>query len=202
MRYSAPVTRRSKASTVLAIGLLLAGCSGGTTPPDASSPRGKSRSGGTTTEARQSTARVEKAPADAARPSPEAQGPTVVLHAIEGEVVVRVEVVKKREERSRGLMFRQHMAEDAGMLFLFRESEHQAFWMRNTYIPLDMLFIGTDYRVVGVVENATPRTDGTREVDGDSKYVLEVNAGFARRHGIGPGTLADFRGVDESGADP
>jgi uncharacterized membrane protein (UPF0127 family) len=126
----------------------------------------------------------------------------VILRGAEGEVEVRVEVVKKRQERSRGLMFREHLDEDAGMIFLFREPEHQTFWMRNTLIPLDMIFIGSDKRVVGVYENAAPRTDRTRAVDGDSQYVLEVNAGFSRRWGIGPGSRVQFVGIDETGVDP
>jgi len=126
----------------------------------------------------------------------------VVLRGAEGEVEVRVEVVKKRADRSRGLMFREHLDDDAGMIFLFREPEHQTFWMRNTLIPLDMIFIGADRRVVGVAENAQPRTDRTRAVDGDSQYVLEVNAGFARRWGIGPGSRVEFQGIDETGVDP
>lgn len=126
----------------------------------------------------------------------------VVLHGAEGEVTVRVEVVKKREDRSRGLMYRQHLDDDAGMIFLFREPEHQTFWMHNTFIPLDMVFIGSDHRVVGVSENAQPRTDRTRSVPGDSQYVLEVNAGFARRWGIGPGSRVEFVDIDETGVDP
>lgn len=132
---------------------------------------------------------------------PELDG-RVVLHGAEGEVSVRVEVVKKRADRSRGLMFREHLDEDAGMIFLFREPEHQTFWMHNTLIPLDMIFIGSDRRVVGVAENAQPRTDRTRAVDGDSQYVLEVNAGFARRWGIGPGARVEFQEIDETGVDP
>jgi len=73
--------------------------------------------------------------------------------------------------------------------------------MHNTYIPLDMIFIGTDRRIVGVVENATPQTDDPREVEGESQYVLEVNAGFARRHSLGPGTLVRFVDVPD-GASP
>ncbi len=126
----------------------------------------------------------------------------VLLRGADGEVEVRVEVVKKRADRSRGLMFREHLDDDAGMLFLFREPEHQTFWMRNTLIPLEMIFIGADRRVVGVSENAQPRTDRSRAVDGDSQYVLEVNAGFARRWGIGPGSRVEFQGIDETGVDP
>lgn len=115
-------------------------------------------------------------------------------------VTVHVEVAADDETRQRGLMFRRHMADDAGMIFLFDEPEHQSFWMHNTYLPLDMIFIREDMSVLGVVENATPQTDDAREVPGESKYVLEVNAGFARRHGIGPGTQVRFDNVANHGA--
>lgn len=103
--------------------------------------------------------------------------------------------------RQRGLMFRRQMDADAGMLFLFDEPEHLAFWMHNTYLPLDMVFITSGMRVLGVVENAEPRTDDPREVEGDSQYVLEFHAGTARRHGIGPGVRVRFVGVPQ-GAEP
>lgn len=126
------------------------------------------------------------------QPEP-AQGPAVVLHP-EGHppVRVRVEVARTPRVRERGLMFRREMADDAGMIFVFPVSEHQAFWMHNTYIPLDMMFIRSDRTVLGIVENATPETDTVREVPGDSQYVLEVVGGFSRRHHITAGTRVEF----------
>lgn len=133
--------------------------------------------------------------------APNAESPMVVLEPPGREPVrVRVEIAATDPVRQRGLMFRRHLDEDAGMLFLFEQEEHLSFWMENTYIPLDMIFIGADKRVVGVVENAEPLTRTSREVPGESQYVLEVNAGFARRNGLGPGTLARFLGVDAEGA--
>jgi uncharacterized membrane protein (UPF0127 family) len=81
------------------------------------------------------------------------------------------------------------------MLFVFDRMEHQSFWMKNTFISLDIIFIDETMRVVGVVEDATPLTEDAREVEGDSRYVLEVSAGFARRHAIGPGTVVTFENV-------
>jgi uncharacterized membrane protein (UPF0127 family) len=107
-------------------------------------------------------------------------------------VRVRIEVVQSAEDRQRGLMYRKHLDPDAGMLFLFEQPQQLTFWMHNTLIPLDMLFITTDWKVLGIVENATPLTDSARSVPGLSQYVLEVNAGFARRHGLGPGTSVDY----------
>ena len=123
--------------------------------------------------------------------------PMVVLRP-EGrpEVRVRVELARTGEERARGLMFREHLDADAGMLFLFEGEEIQRFWMRNTLIPLDMIFISADHRVVGIVENAEPQTDTARQVDQPSQFVLEVNGGFAATHGITAGTAVEFHNIE------
>lgn len=110
-------------------------------------------------------------------------------------VPVRVEVAITSAQTQRGLMFRRQMDADAGMLFLFAQQRQMTFWMRNTYLPLDMIFITSDHRVLGVVENATPETDSPREVEGESQFVLEVNAGFAREHDITAGTAVRFENV-------
>jgi len=135
-------------------------------------------------------------------PTPASTGARVVLEPPGHDpVTVRVEVANTDPLRMRGLMYRETLAEDAGMIFLFDDTEHLTFWMRNTLVPLDMVFITADKRVLGVVENATPQTDDPREVPGDSRYVLEVNAGFARRTGVTAGTLVRFVDIPE-GAEP
>ncbi len=119
--------------------------------------------------------------------------PEVVLSPAGQEPThVRVEVVSRDADRERGLMFRKQLDQDAGMLFLFERPQQLTFWMHNTYLPLDMIFITSDMSVLGVVENATPETDAPRRVTGDSQYVLEVNAGFCRRHGIEQGARVSF----------
>lgn len=123
------------------------------------------------------------------------QAQVLLLPAGRDPVSVRVEVARTAQEVSQGLMYRLHLADDAGMLFLFDRPQQLTFWMRNTFIPLDMIFIEPSMTVLGVVENAEPRTDTRRMVPGSSQYVLEVNAGFARRHGIAAGTQVRFEGV-------
>lgn len=119
--------------------------------------------------------------------------PRVVLSSPGQEPVsVTVEVVETDTARQRGLMYRKHLAPDAGMLFIFDREEPHSFWMHNTLIPLDMLFIKSDWTVLGIVENATPLTDTLRNVPGASQYVLEVNAGFSRRHGLQAGTTVRY----------
>jgi uncharacterized protein len=128
-----------------------------------------------------------------APPPPAASQHMIVLEPMGAEPVrVRVEVVQTPQERQRGLMFRKQLDPDAGMLFVFERPQHNVFWMHNTFLPLDMIFITRDMRVLGVVENATPQTDSPREVPGESLYVLEVNAGYSRQHGITQGTKVQW----------
>ena len=132
---------------------------------------------------------AQAAPPQAVRAAPVPEQPVVVLEPLGGAAVhVKVELAQTPEQRQRGLMFRKHLAPDAGMLFIFERPQHNVFWMHNTYLPLDMIFITADWDVLGVVENATPQTDAPREVPGISAYVLEVNAGFSRQNGIVAGT--------------
>jgi len=129
--------------------------------------------------------------------------PTVALqeaHVIfqppgQAPLSVRVEVAKTVEERNRGLMFRRFLAPNDGMIFIYDKPEKLVFWMRNTLIPLDMIFVGEDLRVTGVVENTQPLTDTPRAVDKASQFCVEVNAGFAARHGIGPQTQVKFENI-------
>jgi uncharacterized membrane protein (UPF0127 family) len=111
----------------------------------------------------------------------------------QSSVTVQVEVAERPEDRQRGLMFRKHLDADVGMLFIFDQSQQLTFWMHNTLVPLDMVFITADWSVLGVVENATPLTDSARQVAGQSQYVVEVNAGFARSHGLAAGTHVRYQ---------
>lgn len=110
-------------------------------------------------------------------------------------VTVRAEIARTRAETRRGLMFRRRMDADAGMLFLFDRPRRMSFWMRNTLISLDMIFITGEQRVLGVVDHAMPGSEEPHEVEGFSQFVLEVNAGFARANGIVPGTVVRFEDV-------
>jgi uncharacterized membrane protein (UPF0127 family) len=105
-------------------------------------------------------------------------------------VEVEAEVVRAPRDTERGLMYRTSMDEDRGMLFDLGEREDHKFWMHNTCIPLDMLFVDFDGLIVGIVENAPTLNEGTRSVGCASRFVLEVNAGWARRHGVRAGGFA------------
>jgi YVTN family beta-propeller protein len=100
---------------------------------------------------------------------------------------VFVEVPDELDEHIRGLMFRQHLPWNAGMLFAFYEEEHIAFWMKNTLIPLDMIFIDSSSEIVDIIENVPPcEQDDCPGYPSQepAQYVLEVNAGFVQENGV------------------
>jgi uncharacterized membrane protein (UPF0127 family) len=107
-------------------------------------------------------------------------------------VTLSVQVAATEAQRQKGLMFREQMPANEGMIFIFEAERHNSFWMHNTLIPLDLFFIKSDFTVLGVVENAEPLTDDPRGVPGLSQYVLETNAGFAREHGLGAGAKVRY----------
>lgn len=174
-----------------ALALGIAACSGGE-PSRASSPEPRAPRVTSSSASGERGARRER------REDPPAARPRVVLEPPgSSPVTVEVEVARTPAQTQRGLMFRRELAADRGMLFLFARERQQSFWMRNTFIPLDMIFITSEMRVLGVVENAEPETEDPREVPGLSQFVLEVNAGFARANGIGPGTAVRFEDVGD-----
>jgi uncharacterized membrane protein (UPF0127 family) len=123
-----------------------------------------------------------------------ARGPCVTIVAPDGttRATVSIEVANTVEQRERGLMFRNHLDDNAGMIFVFPDSAPRDFWMHNTEIPLDMIFADPSFRVTGIVANAAPETDTLRAVQGASQYVLEVNGGFCTKNGIKPGDHFNF----------
>ncbi|HEY7376781.1 MAG TPA: DUF192 domain-containing protein, partial [Polyangia bacterium] len=106
-------------------------------------------------------------------------GATVTVDTGARKVPFKVELAITSAEHERGLMFREQMAPDAGMLFISDSPRRQVFWMKNTLIPLDMIFIGADWRIAGIVENAEPKTLTSREVPAPSQYVLEIGGGLS-----------------------
>lgn len=98
-----------------------------------------------------------------------------------------VELANDDATRERGLMYRTHMPDDQGMLFSWNKQEVRTFWMRNTCIPLDMLFIAQDGTIAGVLEQVPTLNDDSRTVPCPVSHVLELNAGYARSHSIKAG---------------
>ena len=138
--------------------------------------------------------REDAIPTAQSKPEPTAM-PKVHLSTPNGEIAVNVEVVKTPAKIERGLMYREHLPPDDGMLFLMGYENDHTFYMRNTLIPLDMLFITKDMTVAGIVERAEPRTETLRRVGARSLYVLEVNGGWAKAHQVTAGAKVRFDGV-------
>ena len=105
----------------------------------------------------------------------------------EGPHRFSVEVMRSPEELSRGLMFRRYMPDDRGMLFDFKIEQPVQFWMKNTYLPLDMIFISKAGRIVSIAENTEPLSEKLVPSGGPVVAVLEVNAGTAARIHAKPG---------------
>lgn len=131
----------------------------------------------------------------AATPPASETDASVVFRGSDGDVVVSVEIADTDKERAHGLMNRSELAPDHGMIFIFPNERVQTFWMKNTLIPLDMVFVDRDRRIVGIVESAEPETLTERSVGVPSTYVIEVNGGFMREHGIPTGSVVRFNHV-------
>jgi uncharacterized membrane protein (UPF0127 family) len=112
---------------------------------------------------------------------------------------VTVEVADTPAKRSQGLMYRNDLRENQGMLFLFPSASNQTFWMKDTPLSLDLVFIGSDLRIVGIIERATPFSTDSLSVSAPSQFVLEVRGGFSQRHGITPGDVVRFEEISLQG---
>jgi uncharacterized membrane protein (UPF0127 family) len=117
---------------------------------------------------------------------------TAALQKIEiasknGTHAFQVEVVSNDADRARGLMFRKELPEGTGMLFDFEREQELGFWMKNTYIPLDMIFIRADGTIRRIAANTEPLSERLVPSGGPARYVLEVIGGAARKLGIEPG---------------
>ena len=118
---------------------------------------------------------------------------TLLLDRDDGTTLTyRVELATTPQQHAYGLMHRPRLAPDAGMLFVFRGMAVRQFWMKNTLIPLDMLFFDDEGRLVSSVEEAAPGTLVSRRSAGPAKYVLELNGGSMYADGIGPGARLRF----------
>jgi uncharacterized membrane protein (UPF0127 family) len=104
----------------------------------------------------------------------------------------RVEVARSEEEQARGLMFRTELGPDEGMIFHREPADVASFWMKNTPLPLDIIFIGTDRRILNIAANTTPSSLTPVSAEGLTGAVLELRGGRAAQLGIGPGAKVDW----------
>lgn len=116
--------------------------------------------------------------------------PTVDVR-IKGETV-KAEVAQSMIETQRGLMWRQELGTDQGMLFVFDADEPRSFWMKNTLIPLDIAFINKDKTILNIHQMAPNNSSRHYRSAGPARYALEVNQGWFKEHGIGAGDVVEF----------
>lgn len=126
-----------------------------------------------------------------AQPQPTLPQSDLMIQTAQGPRKFRVELAANDEQRGRGMMFRTQMAPDAGMLFDFKSEQRVSFWMRNTLIPLDMLFIRGDGVIHHIHQRAIPRDETGIDSGGAVQAVLELNGGTAARLGIKVGDRVD-----------
>jgi uncharacterized membrane protein (UPF0127 family) len=125
-------------------------------------------------------------------PGPETPTPgnTVVFQTASGNVEVFVEIADSPEKMREGLMFRESLPEDSGMLFIFEGEAIRSFWMKNTLLPLDMIFINSELEIVHIEKDVQPcESDPCRTYSSQlpAEYVIEVNAGFSQRKDLNAG---------------
>ena len=126
--------------------------------------------------------------------------PRVILSTKSGkEHAFRVEIADTPAKRELGLQYRRELGDDRGMLFLFPAESAQTFWMKNTPISLDIIFIGGDRKIVGIVERAVPYSTATLSVGAPSRFVLEIRGGLASAKGIQAGDSVRFEGISVDG---
>ncbi len=121
------------------------------------------------------------------------KGSTEAALALPDGFKVKVELALTSEAQEKGLMFRKELAGDRGMLFIFNDDGEKKFWMKNTFVELDIVFLDKDLKTVKVFHRVTPSTPGEDDsevatVGATATHVLELAGGTARKHGIKPGT--------------
>ena len=122
------------------------------------------------------------------------EGTLSLISGETGEVIKQIDIEKaeNNQERTIGMMFRRSMPDSQGMLFLFEQSKPQSFWMKNTLIPLDIIFIDENKKITTIHPNATPQSETSLPSNGNAQYVLEVRGGFCQDYGVQIGDLIDW----------
>ena len=115
----------------------------------------------------------------------------VTVYGDWGQARFQVDVADDPAERSKGLMFVEQMGTLEGMLFVYERPQRATFWMRNTLIPLDMIFVAPDGEVLNIHENAIPQDETTIDGGEGVQYVLEINGGLSSRLGISVGDVLE-----------
>ena len=127
-------------------------------------------------------------------PSFNKEGELIFISKTESDTlaVIDIEIANDEHKTAQGLMYRSSMPHNAGMLFLMPSEEIQGFWMRNTYIALDMIFVNSKMEIVTIHANTTPMNENSYISTAPALYVVEVNAGYCNKNNIKEGDKIDF----------
>ncbi|HSU38382.1 MAG TPA: DUF192 domain-containing protein [Polyangiaceae bacterium] len=125
--------------------------------------------------------------------TPELRHGKIKVPEAKGSPAIDVEIADTPASEQRGLMYRTKLGAERGMIFVWPKESIRTFWMHNTCLPLDMLFVAKDGTVVGILEQVPTLNDRPRQVRCPAAYVLEVNAGWSRRHGVKPGMKLELK---------
>lgn len=131
-------------------------------------------------------------PAAASAPVFVKEGEVSILRKGEPYQKIDVEIAENEAERNKGLMFRPYLPDSVGMLFIFEQPDTHSFWMKNTSIPLDIIYVGPDKKIVSIAENTRPYSEASIPPKGIVQYVVEVNAGFTKNNNIQSGDAISF----------
>ena len=111
-------------------------------------------------------------------------------------ISIDIEIADNNATRAQGLMNRRSMQPTQGMLFIFPREKEQSFWMKNTYISLDILYVDENYNIVKIYRRTTPLSTVSLPSEKEAKYVVEVNGGFCTQHRINEGDMISFERFD------
>lgn len=111
----------------------------------------------------------------------------VVIYSNGNKIHVNVEIAETHDEKAKGLMFRESLCDNCGMLFVFGDLDYRSFWMKNTLIPLDIIFVDDNFLIVDIKYEVPCTTEICDTYSNKAKYVLEVNGGFTKENNINVG---------------
>ena len=114
------------------------------------------------------------------------------LTFLKNQEKLTIEIANNEEETTQGLMYRRSMPDSCGMVFIFTDSQPRSFWMKNTYLPLDIVYLDESKKIVTIQANRTPFSEEEIPSFENAKYVLEVNAGYCKRKGIEKGDVVKW----------
>lgn len=185
---------RILSAVAMLVFLFAAGCGGGSDPPqsESSQPRESETAAAEAPEDCSEAPLAEEAPDGLEAPLSEVEPLTINASGSEA-VEIEVETADDDAERAQGLMFRESLGEDCGMIFVFDEEEPLSFWMRNTLVPLSIAYIDAEGSIVSL-HDMEPLDETSVPSEGPARYALEVNQGFFEERGVEVGDMVEIPG--------